>query len=173
MTQQKRLVNGCDEMGSVKDTLEIRGYPSPSPKASDTLSPKTVRTASDLQSEPHSPKVALSDSHSEEVLQSARQPQVDPKRPMRLGEPRRSSVRRRSFSENPNATLSRHWPPVQAETTAAGRMHSFKGIRPRYLDHLSLPGVERGLSLRKHSRGPERRERHAQRGQRTQRADAR
>jgi len=150
--KRSREATQRSDMGELQDTLEMRGYPSPSPKASDTLSPKTVRTASDLSE--HSPKVALSEHSEEALLCSARQPQ-DPKRQsMRLGEPRRSSIRRRSFSDNPNATLSRHWPPLQAETTAAGRMHSFKGIRPRYLDHLSLPGVERGLSLRKHSRGP-------------------
>lgn len=153
--KRSREATQRSDMGELQDTLEMRGYPSPSPKASDTLSPKTVRTASDLSE--HSPKVALSEHSEEALLCSARQPQVDPKRQsmrsMRLGEPRRSSIRRRSFSDNPNATLSRHW-PLQAETTAAGRMHSFKGIRPRYLDHLSLPGVERGLSLRKHSRGP-------------------
>ncbi|CAE7230596.1 unnamed protein product, partial [Symbiodinium necroappetens] len=67
---------------------------------------------------------------------------------------------RRAKSSNLAQALPPREAAAPAETTAGGKMHSFRGVRPRYLDHLQ--GETRDLTAgalrppRKSSRGPPR-----------------
>ncbi|CAJ1387711.1 unnamed protein product [Effrenium voratum] len=110
---------------ALQELMAGDGYPSP--KASSlSLSPKTVCTESDIS---ESPQVGSPQEASPQALMP--RTSIRGLRSLSL-KSQRASPRKRA----PSVAGGRLLPWPQATTTADGKIQCFKGVRPRYLDHL-------------------------------------